>query len=136
MRLLKVVPGLLFALAGVALAGEKEFDFAIRICEGDSTRPHFGEDAEEHWNDCETPLEGVPVVAVAGESEDGPTNTGADGIVRLGPLTASEDLEARVAVACTTHVCATLKMSVRDLQAGTNYLIWRSPRLPKSDGDR
>ena len=102
----------------------RQVSFLVRVCESEEPRPLVGPDAEKAWDQCERPLDAIPVTLRAGISKDGPRETDATGIARVGPIRVQPDDPVTLRVGCTTHVCLTMNIDPAAVHAGENYFIW------------
>jgi hypothetical protein len=87
-----------------------------------------GPEAEKAWDQCERPLDAIPVTLRAGISKDGPRETDGTGTARVGPIRVQPDEPVTIRVGCTTHVYLTMNINPAAVHAEDNYFIW----FPKS----
>jgi hypothetical protein len=132
MRMRPVLTMLALGLAPLAVAlaespkkpEARQVSFLVRVCESEAPRPLVGPDAEKAWDQCERPLDAIPVTLRAGISKDGPRETDGTGIARVGPIRVQPDDPVTLRVGCTTHVCLTMNIDPADVHAGENHFIW------------
>ena len=132
MRMRPVLTMLALGLAPLAVAlaespkkpEARQVSFLVRVCESEEPRPLVGPDAEKAWDQCERPLDAIPVTLRAGISKDGPRETDGTGIARVGPIRVQPDDPVTLRVGCTTHVCLTMNIDPAAVHAGENYFIW------------
>ena len=100
--------------------------FTIRICEGkDDLKFWFNDEAKDHWNTCKRPIPDVPVFLVSESGQRGEGKTDKDGIVALPQVGLAANEKFRMAMACTTHRCFSLRglfVGAPDIQPGANTL--------------
>ncbi len=104
----------------------------VRVCEGPKFKVFMNRQTE--GKTCETPVAGVPL-SMKAEERDAHSKeviTGKDGRAKLGPLALQDKEGFRVLMACTTHMCMTLRgLAVNDeiVKPGVNeLLIYTVPR--------
>ena len=108
----------------------RQVSFLVRVCRA-RAEAAVGPDTEKAWDQCERPLDAIPVTLRAGISKDGPRETDATGTARVGPISVQPDDPVTLRVGCPTHVCLTMNIDPADLHAEENYFIWFTGRQRK-----
>jgi hypothetical protein len=91
-------------------AGSDAVQFTIRICEGkDKLKFWFNDEASERWSTCPLPVPNVPVFIVSDSGQRVESKTGQDGIATVPALNLQPQEKFRMAMACTTHNCFSLR---------------------------
>jgi hypothetical protein len=132
MRMRPVLTMLALGLAPLAVAfaespkkpEARQVSFLVRVCESEDPRPLVGPDAEKAWDQCERPLDAIPVTLRAGIGKDGPRETDGTGTARVGPVRVQPDDTVTLRIGCTTHVCLTMNIDQAAVHAGENYFMW------------
>jgi len=114
------------ALAPTPRITSTPVQFTIRICEGtEDLKFWFNDEAMEQWNTCKIPVPEVPVFIVAESGQRSEAKTGTDGIASLPQVDLAPNERFRMAMACSTHRCFSLRdlfVGAPDIRPGANTL--------------
>jgi hypothetical protein len=100
--------------------------YVVRVCEGEKLELVADDEFETREKECVKPLPGIPLQLLGETSRSGEVFTDGTGLATVGPIDVRRDEALRLAMACTTHNCMTLRLrgvGAGDVREGDNMLL-------------
>ena len=100
--------------------------YVVRVCEGEKLELVADDEFETREQECVKPLPGIPLQLVGETSRSAEVSTDGSGLATVGPIEVRRDETFRLAMACTTHNCMTLRLrgvDAGDVREGDNMLL-------------